>query len=177
MSGVKTIETVYNGTKYRSRTEARWAVLFDEAEVDFQYEPEAFQLKSGCYVPDFWIEPWGCFFEVKADDIVIRTGYYCDERSKAEDLTAMTNKDVLFGCGGPHPLRVLNRVPVLGLSPIDEWLTDYVPAHFIPAAMKFRFDWAKPATSGRIGHWEIAGLPAWRGMHEINRNRKRDDDD
>ena len=31
---VKPIETTYNGYKFRSRLEARWAVFFDSAEIE-----------------------------------------------------------------------------------------------------------------------------------------------
>ncbi len=176
MSGVEAIETEYGGTLYRSRLEARWAVLFDLARSEYQYEPEGYKLRSGWYVPDFWIGQWSCFFEVKHENVVIQTGHYCGERSKAEDLTFMVGKDVLFGCGSPHPLMFLNRVPVIGLSPVDERLTDYIEPHYIAVAMKYRFDWAKPAKGGRIGDWEMLGLPSWRVMQDINPYRKRDDD-
>jgi hypothetical protein len=51
---LRPIETVYKGYKFRSRLEARWAVLFDALGVKWQYEVEGFQLSDGeCYLPDF----------------------------------------------------------------------------------------------------------------------------
>lgn len=51
---IKAIETVYNGYKFRSRLEARWAVFFDELGVRYEYEPEGYNLHyMGYYLPDF----------------------------------------------------------------------------------------------------------------------------
>lgn len=68
---IKAIETVYKGYRFRSRLEARWAVFFDALGLKWSYEVEGFQLPSGWYLPDFWIdyecaEPgWGFFIEIK----------------------------------------------------------------------------------------------------------------
>lgn len=51
---IKPIETVYNGYRFRSRLEARWAVFFDAIGAEWEYEPEGFVLPDGtCYLPDF----------------------------------------------------------------------------------------------------------------------------
>ena len=53
---IKAIETEYNGYKFRSRLEARWAVFFDALGVFYEYEPEGFQIDdSTYYLPDFYI--------------------------------------------------------------------------------------------------------------------------
>jgi hypothetical protein len=62
---LKAIETVYKGYRFRSRLEARWAVFFDAAGIDYQYEPEGFELSCGRYLPDFYIPKWDCYIEVK----------------------------------------------------------------------------------------------------------------
>ena len=36
MSNIKPIETIYNGYRFRSRLEARWAVLFDALGVEME---------------------------------------------------------------------------------------------------------------------------------------------
>ena len=54
MKEIKAIETVYNGYRFRSRLEARWAVFFDAAGIEYEYEPEGFSLDYGIqYLPDF----------------------------------------------------------------------------------------------------------------------------
>ena len=54
MSDIKPIQTEYKGYKFRSRLEARWAVFFDACGVDWEYEPEGYDLGNGLYyLPDF----------------------------------------------------------------------------------------------------------------------------
>jgi hypothetical protein len=70
---VKAIETVYNGYRFRSRLEARWAVFFDALGVEYEYEPEGFELPSGRrYLPDFRMQCYGLrgnLREPKDDDV------------------------------------------------------------------------------------------------------------
>jgi len=55
-SALKAIETHYKGYRFRSRLEARWAVFFETLGVQWEYEPEGFELTmTGWYLPDFWI--------------------------------------------------------------------------------------------------------------------------
>jgi hypothetical protein len=63
---MKPIETIYNGYRFRSRLEARWAVFFDVLGIKWVYEPEGYDLgRLGYYLPDFWLTEIGCFAEVK----------------------------------------------------------------------------------------------------------------
>lgn len=51
---MKAIETEYNGYKFRSRLEARWAVFFDTIGIKYEYEPEGYEFEGGTkYLPDF----------------------------------------------------------------------------------------------------------------------------
>lgn len=52
-TGVKAIETVYNGYRFRSRLEARWAVFLDQIGVPYAYEPEGYEFDGIRYLPDF----------------------------------------------------------------------------------------------------------------------------
>jgi hypothetical protein len=57
---MKAIDTIYNGYKFRSRLEARWAVFFDAAGIKYEYEPEGFDLgEAGYYLPDFYLSDVG----------------------------------------------------------------------------------------------------------------------
>jgi hypothetical protein len=71
------LETFYKGYRFRSRLEARWAVFFDALGIGWEYEPEAFDLGEGGYLPDFRLDagPGGfggfgskMWAEVKAPD-------------------------------------------------------------------------------------------------------------
>lgn len=69
---LRAIETRYKGRRFRSRLEARYAVMFDHLGIEWDYEPEGFELQDGTrYLPDFWITcvGWhapGVWLEVKA---------------------------------------------------------------------------------------------------------------
>ena len=67
---MKAIETVYNGYRFRSRLEARWAVFFDSAGIRYQYEPEGFEVigfddEVIRYLPDFYLPDFGVYCEIK----------------------------------------------------------------------------------------------------------------
>lgn len=60
--------TIYNGYRFRSRLEARWAVFFDAIGMKYEYEPEGYDLGDGVrYLPDFYLPEERCFAEVKAN--------------------------------------------------------------------------------------------------------------
>ena len=62
---IKPIETVYNGYRFRSRLEARWAVFFRAVGIEYQYEPEGFDMDGLRYLPDFYLPSIDRWFEVK----------------------------------------------------------------------------------------------------------------
>lgn len=63
---IQTIPTLYNGIKYRSRLEARWAVFFDTLNIKHRYEFEGFKLYDGeYYLPDFYLPEYAIYCEVK----------------------------------------------------------------------------------------------------------------
>lgn len=49
------IETKYNGYRFRSRLEAKWAVFLDAMGIDYDYEREGYTLNGLWYLPDFWL--------------------------------------------------------------------------------------------------------------------------
>lgn len=63
---IKPIDTEFDGYKFRSRLEARWAVFFKEIGLVFQYELEGFKLPSGKqYLPDFYLPSLDLWVEIK----------------------------------------------------------------------------------------------------------------
>ena len=64
---MKAIQTEYNGLKFRSRLEARWAYLFDLLDIKYEYEKEGYELPSGRYLPDFWLPQLKCWVEIKGE--------------------------------------------------------------------------------------------------------------
>lgn len=65
---IKAIETRFKGHRFRSRLEARWAVVLDHMGVKWQYEPEGYNLgEAGCYLPDFWLPELNTYLEIKPE--------------------------------------------------------------------------------------------------------------
>ena len=93
---IKPIETFYNGYRFRSRLEARWAVFFDALEIKYEYEPEGYDLgKLGWYLPDFWLPQVKMFAEVKP------TEFSPVELEKCRQLCKQSNYGVLRLAGTP----------------------------------------------------------------------------
>lgn len=70
MTEIKPIETIYNGYRFRSRLEARWAVFFDAIGIRYVYEPEGFVGWNGTYyLPDFYLIDENVYAEVKGTDV------------------------------------------------------------------------------------------------------------
>lgn len=55
----------YHGVRYRSRSEAKWAVVFTQLGIPYIYEPQLFRLPAGNYRPDFYLTEMRCYAEVK----------------------------------------------------------------------------------------------------------------
>lgn len=94
------IETVYNGYRFRSRLEARWAIFFDESGVKYEYEKEGYDLgDAGWYLPDFYLPEIrsGVFIEVKPESFSSGEACY----NKTEKLTLLTKKDSFIVRGDP----------------------------------------------------------------------------
>jgi len=116
---ITAIPTEYAGCTFRSRLEARWAVFFDAMRIEWQYEPEGFQLQAGKYLPDFYLPQHGCFAEVKPQWLNAR------EQGVAEDLVRTTEKPiiVLFGPPDFKGYEMLFKNPDIGS---DFWGDDVV---------------------------------------------------
>lgn len=70
MTTAQAIDTVYRGCYFRSRLEARYALLFDLLKIVWRYEPEAYELgpHDRHYLPDFYLPAFGAWVEVKGDE-------------------------------------------------------------------------------------------------------------
>ena len=53
---IKAIETEYDGHRFRSRLEARWAVFFNAIGLTYEYEIEGFEMDGTRYLPAFYIQ-------------------------------------------------------------------------------------------------------------------------
>ena len=95
------IETVYDGIRFRSRVEARWACFFNALGIPWEYEPEGFQLSAHRrYLPDFLLPSIGIrgtFFEVKGADPTKA------ELRRCQDLSHGTRQRVALAVRAPFP--------------------------------------------------------------------------
>lgn len=87
MTTAKAIDTVYRGCYFRSRLEARYALLFDLLKIAWRYEPEGYELGPHDlhYLPDFHLPAFGTWVEVKGDE--------ADLTAKASLYGAAVNPD------------------------------------------------------------------------------------
>lgn len=103
-AAVQPIETEYAGCRFRSRLEARWAVVLDAKGFVWEYEPEGFETPCGRYLPDFRVtllspgpdgEPHRVWLEVKPD------GYLIQEKDLGRwiSVSLATGMVVVVACG------------------------------------------------------------------------------
>lgn len=80
MNNIKSIQTRYKGYHFRSRLEARWGVFFDALGLQWEYEPEGFEMPGGVrYLPDFKVY----VTDTNGDKII----YWFEVKPENHDLT------------------------------------------------------------------------------------------
>lgn len=98
---IKPIETEYNGHKFRSRLEARWAVFFDKASIKYTYEAKGYEDENGNrYLPDFYLPDFDTHVEVKGD------------RPEAWDELIKASKMIKWG-GEIRRILILSEIPTI----------------------------------------------------------------
>lgn len=140
LNSIKAIPTEYNGHLFRSRLEARWAVFFDACGVEWEYEPEGYDLGDGVrYLPDFLLHGvegragGDLYVEVKG-----RMTPFDAEKIKRFAEAGMPED----GCCGKSttPLLVVSKIPD-GVEAIDiiDYISDvaYSEKHGFPAPFNF----------------------------------------
>jgi hypothetical protein len=149
------IETTFDGYRFRSRTEARWAVFFRTCGINFEYEKEGYDLGGVWYLPDFWLSDLNRWFEVKGE----RPSAH--EIDKCRKLALATECEVLLAIGTPHPecqqlIRIYPDIEFDGSS--------------TKAQMKFRHPWraASLHSDEREEGWQFADDCARDGTFWLN---------
>lgn len=109
---IKAIETVYNGYRFRSRLEARWAVFFDALGIEYEYEPEGFDLANGMrYLPDFKLLNW------RGRDSQNEECLWVEIKPK---MNATDAEKVNMFCGKlERPMAILSDIP----QNYEDWLS------------------------------------------------------
>lgn len=101
---IKSIDTRYKNHLFRSRLEARYAVLFDALNIKWLYEHEGFELGgTERYLPDFYLPHYDLYAEVKPKSFSFK------EHSKCKRLALLTTSEVIELVGLPsfEPITVI----------------------------------------------------------------------
>lgn len=100
---IKAIETKYDGYRFRSRLEARWAVFFNALGIEYEYEIEGYEMGSLRYLPDFYIPSLDRWFEVKGKPLNVAEIKKCEEFCRRKD-----NEKIKFSIliGAPDALKI-----------------------------------------------------------------------
>lgn len=110
MAEIKPIETRYNGYRFRSRLEAKWAVYFDAIGLEYNYEPNGYVLPNGkCYLPDFYLPTVESYVEIKPNGIPKED--LNEAIDKLTDIAYFENKYALLCIGDP----VDNNITIWGM--------------------------------------------------------------
>jgi hypothetical protein len=92
----KAIETRWKHWRFRSRLEARWAVVFEALKIEFSYELEGFELPGDVrYLPDFYLPKVRMWAEVKPSE------FTAEEKKKCVLLSDATSAPCLLLVGPP----------------------------------------------------------------------------
>lgn len=110
--GVKPIETYYNGYRFRSRLEARWAVFFDAMGMPYEYEKEGFDLDGDWYLPDFYLPDEQTWVEIKGSMDQMERGV-----GTTHFLAAQSGYVTAVFVGPPHDWDGIMWLPLAD----DEW--------------------------------------------------------
>jgi hypothetical protein len=128
---IRAIETAYNGYRFRSRLEARWAVALDTLAVRYEYEKQGFDLgAAGRYLPDFWLPDHDFWVEVKGTQEDAAADW-----EKIEALADGSRKAVFVAVGSVGEETVSCRFPAAGQELFDG-LEEPLPAPDQSAVLK-----------------------------------------
>ena len=160
---IQAIETTYDGHKFRSRLEARWALYFNFIGIKWEFEREAFMLtivddgvdKRVGYTPDFWLPDLRVWFEVKAEfgsyDVDVMWLYI----AKAKAFCAAHQATICTSFGSPRDGEIVRLDPGVGVATATwarcshclAWDLGYDGVHERPCGH----------TTERIGHSQAEG--------------------
>jgi hypothetical protein len=125
---IQAIETYYAGHLFRSRLEARWAVVFDSLGLRWEYEPQGYLVGEDRrpYLPDFYLTDLGWWVEVKgASDrlnvSLLTDAVHPDHGLGRTDPFYKTNLLILGDIpreDGPHAHFTISRSAALGRGPM-----------------------------------------------------------
>lgn len=148
---IKPIETVYNGYRFRSRLEARWAVFFDRVGIPYEYESEGFEFKDGTkYLPDFYLPWFHAYVEIKPKHMDEHSMSIA--KSKCEKMFSKPGCIVLLCAGDPVEC---DMEVYCNESDDDGGGTMWMPAMFVEGAWFADKPWEEDECWGTSKHFIV----------------------
>lgn len=158
---MKAIETAHDGYLFRSKTEARWSKFFCEANIEYEFEKQGFDLDGLAYLPDFWLTKPHWWVEIKGEHPTE------EEKDKAKRLAAQSGCDTYIFVGQPASVAYGSfpaySFPAIG-SPQENIRGQLVLSHladllaYIACGICVRPDNEQQAQDTRLKSWR---LMAW----------------
>lgn len=142
---MQVIETQYNGYRFRSRLEARWAVFFDALGWVYRYEPEGYVLDDGeAYLPDFYLPTFDVFVEIKGQPPTAR-----EKRIALAFAREGRKYCILYGACGVEEHGAFSYKRPVGVAPVPR---DSSQAAFTSCRLCAGGVWLLTAYGPRLWH-------------------------
>lgn len=160
------IPTTYNGIRFRSRLEARWAITFDRLQWPWAYEP----IDCDGWIPDFiirWHKPLA---------VEIKPAFTLDEmqpHTNRIDKSSWEHEAIILGAVAYLNVdNLMTTEPIIGLHRDHAWITtrEQKPA-WAPAATTWCRGCASPAIYNTIYSYECRRCGAHDGDNHLNGTR------
>ena len=151
MASIPAIPTTYNGVRFRSRLEARYAAFFDDLELEWAYEP----LELSGWIPDFSLVSMSGRYEL----VEIKPAHTLRELSEfftkieqsgtREQVVLYGLNPLIFWLGKYRGTAYDGDRPI----PVWHWDDDYVNRNYPPELREIA-----------LNSWKKAGnATQWRG--------------
>ena len=133
MPDIKAIETYYNGYRFRSRLEARWAVFFDAIGMPYQYEAEGYVgLNDTTYLPDFFFPTYDLYAEVKGTDESLRRDGKKIAAAIDYEATPVSNGLIILGNIPSPELIKWGNIPMFHCLKWNKGIIDTMATFYMP---------------------------------------------
>lgn len=100
---MRALPAIYNGQRFASRLECRWAYFWDALGVPWSYEPEVLELAGDApitYIPDFFLPDMQCWVEIKGEIVSDVAGLLIIE--KCRRLALQSSRPVILCFSEPY---------------------------------------------------------------------------
>ena len=146
MFPIPVIETEYQGCRFRTRLEARWAVFFDLCGVRWEYEPEGFELPDGKpFLPEFLLHGVTFNHADRSEDndlfVMVRRWVSPDEGKEIRAFAFPFGEEEENSTERMNPVLVVGAIPAgSNIDEVSEAVFDEAYAPAPDGAASFNFE-------------------------------------